>query len=105
MKLYPIRDVIDEAASAGLKEGARDVLRDARERVPVDDGTLRRSGRVVMDNLEATVKFTAPHAWLQHERLDYQHEGGGEAKYLENAAAEYPLAEPVARHVRAVLGG
>ncbi|MGX5772696.1 HK97 gp10 family phage protein [Microbacterium trichothecenolyticum] len=105
MKLYPIRDPIAEAAADGLREGARDVTRDAKRRVPVDDAELRNSGGYSQNELEAIVRFTAPHAWLQHERLDYEHTNGGEAKYLENAATEYPLAEPVANHVKARLGG
>lgn len=105
MKMHSLRDPIAEAAAAGLKEGGRAVLREARERAPEDDGTLKASGRVAADGLETIVKFTAPHAWLQHERTDYAHPNGGQAKYLEQAALEFPLAEPVARHVRAVIGG
>jgi hypothetical protein len=105
VKMYPIRDAVAEAAAAGLKQGARGVLKDARSRTPVDDGELRRSGRVIADDLGVLVKFTAPHAWLQHEKTEYQHPNGGEAKYLENAALASDLAKPVADHVRAVLGG
>lgn len=105
MKLYPIRDSIAAAAEEGLKVGGREVLNEARDRVPVDDGILRRSGKLRSDGLEATVAFTAPHAWLQHEKTEYQHPNGGEAKYLENAALATDLAKPIAGHVRAVLGG
>lgn len=105
MKMNPIRDTISNAASEGLKVGARVVLKEARERAPVDDGGLRKSGRMILDDLDATVRFTAPHAWLQHEKLEYQHPNGGQAKYLESAAIETDLAKPIADKVRAVLGG
>jgi hypothetical protein len=100
-----IKTVVEEGAVAGLRAGGRDVLKEARDRVPVDDGELRKSGRVVTDDMDVIVKFTAPHAWLQHERTDYEHHDGGQAKYLENTALEYDLAEPVAREVRKRLGG
>ncbi len=105
MKMNPIRDPIANAAAAGLKVGARAVMKDARERAPEDDGVLKASGRVVADDLDVLVKFTAPHAWLQHEKLEYQHPNGGGPKYLENAALESDLARPIADHVRAVLRG
>jgi hypothetical protein len=105
MKMNPIRDPIANAAAAGLKAGGREVLKVARERTPVDDGELRQSGRVVADDLDVLVKFTAPHAWLQHEKLEYQHPNGGQAKYLESAALESDIARPIAERVRAVLGG
>lgn len=105
MKMNPIRNAISNAAADGLKVGARQVLKEARERAPVDEGGLRKSGKVTTDDLEAMVKFTAPHAWLQHEKLEYQHPNGGQAKYLESAAIESDLARPIAEKVRAVLGG
>lgn len=105
MKMYPIRDAVANAAAEGLKKSGRDVLKAARERAPVDDGVLRKSGKVTADDLELTVRFTAPHAWLQHEKLEYQHPNGGQAKYLESAALETDIAKPIADKVRAVLGG
>jgi hypothetical protein len=35
------------------------------------------------DNLSAAVRYTAPHAWLQHERREYHHKNGEQAKYLQ----------------------
>lgn len=105
MKMHPIHEVIEGAAIKGLRAGGRDVLKEARDRAPEDGGGLKKSGRVVQDDLEVHVKFTAPHAWLQHERLDYQHPNGGQAKYLETAALDTDIAAPVAKAVRAALGG
>lgn len=103
--MYPIKGSIDEGAEQGLVTGARGLMRDARDRAPEDDGDLKRSARVVNAYPEVYVKFTAPHAWLLHERTEWQHPNGGEAKFLENAMVEYPLAEAVAVGIRAVLRG
>ena len=103
--MHPIHSLIEAAAVKGLRAGGREVLKVARERAPEDEGGLKKSGRVVAEDLEVIVKFTAPHAWLQHEKLEYEHPNGGQAKYLESAALETDIAAPVAKHVRAVLKG
>ena len=103
--LTPILSAVEQASQAGLKEAGREALAKARAKVPVDDGKLRRSGRVITEDLAVTVRFTAPHAWLQHERMDYRHENGGEAKYLENAALDTDVGRIVADAVRQELGG
>lgn len=107
MKYRPLADIVDTAAAAGLREAGRDVLRDAKTRVPVDSGGLRKSGGVSVDRSsdEVAVTFSAPHAWLIHEKTELQHPRGGEAKFLENAALATDVAKPVAEHVRAVIGG
>ncbi len=107
MKYRPLADAVDTAAAAGLRQAGLQVLRDARSRVPVDTGGLRKSGGLSQDRStdEVAVTFSAPHAWLIHEKTELQHPNGGEAKYLENAALATDVAKPVAEHVRAVLGG
>jgi hypothetical protein len=49
------------------------------------------------------VVFRAPHAWIQHERLDYQHPDGGQAKYLETPASDKAVVDKLADGVRARL--
>lgn len=95
---------IEEAAAIGLAAAAREALDDAKQRAPKDTGKLRRSGRVISNDEGAVARFTAPHAYLQHENLDYKHEDGGEPKFLENAALEVQLGEIVADKVRQALG-
>ena len=60
---------------------------------------------MVVDDVGATVRFTAPHAYLQHENLDYQHPDGGEAKYLENAVFDVDLATILAAAIDGADGG
>ncbi|MFD9863471.1 minor capsid protein [Streptomyces alboflavus] len=74
-----------EGAVRGLLLGAEHVLTEARKRVPIDEGTLERSGTVSVDeqDLTAAVAFDTPYATRQHEELTHQHAPGRSAKYLE----------------------
>jgi hypothetical protein len=78
---------IEKAARDALQATAKDVLKVARKKAPKKEGDLRRSGRVLVDDVTVRVSFKDPASWLQHERLDYQHDEG-EAKYLERAVDE-----------------
>lgn len=59
---------------------------------PVEEGTLRASGSVVMvedlNAVEGWVIFSTPYAAVQHERTDFVHPLGGQAKYLEQPLNE-----------------
>lgn len=86
-----------EAAGVGLhNEAERIMTRSKEEFVPVKTGALRSTGHVgeveVKSN-EVVVEMGyggpgTPYAVAQHERLDYQHPGQGEAKYLERPTLE-----------------
>ena len=105
MKIHTARLTdIEEAAMNGLEEAGRHALALAKERVPVDDGVLKRSGKVVRGDLDVSVKFTAPHAHLQHENLEYHHPHGGQPKFLESAALETDVGAFVADAVRKAMG-
>lgn len=55
---------------------------------PVDEGTLRGSGRVEVedrgDTMSVEVSFSTPYAARQHEEVTWNHPKGGKAKYLED---------------------
>lgn len=74
------------AAVRGLKLAAEHLLAESRKQVPLEEGTLERSGTASVDpgSLRAAVAYDTPYAVVQHERLDYQHDGGRKAKYLED---------------------
>lgn len=74
------------AAVRGVTLAVEHLLGEARAKVPLEEGTLERSGTTVIDEekLRGTVVFDTPYAVRQHEELDYQHAPGREAKYLEN---------------------
>lgn len=70
-------------ASEGLRKGLEHVLFEARKIVPLDEGTLERSGKVHVNGLEGAVSFDTVYAVRQHEELTWKHLPGRSAKYLE----------------------
>ena len=95
---------IEKAAREALRDTAKQVLDQAKKNVPVDQGALRRSGKVGVSDVNVYIRFTSPHAWLQHERLDYEHDQGG-AKYLERAVDEIGVEQAIISGVSARLRG
>lgn len=83
----PVARELRQSAARGLLLGAEHVLGVSNDRVPLDEAALQRSGTASVDEgaLDAMVSYDTPYAVPQHERLDYRHAPGREAKYLENA--------------------
>ena len=100
----PVLDMVEKAAQDAMRKAARQLLKRSNELAPRDDGDLIKSGKVVVDDLSVTVKYTAPHAVFQHEHLDWAHDDGG-PKFLERASDEVDLAAVVADAVKGALGG
>jgi hypothetical protein len=73
-------------AAQGLRNAAEHILQVSREQVPIEEGTLERSGRASMDrsSLTAAVSYDTVYAARQHEELTWQHAPGRKAKYLED---------------------
>lgn len=108
MRIYrPILDIVEQAAQDGLREVAEHVLEESNKRTPKDDGDLIASGGVGVDDLRANVAYKSFYATWMHERVDWQHLDGGEAKFLENAveAESSNLVQIMARAARGVAGG
>lgn len=80
------------AATRGLAQAAEFVLGESRKVVPIEEGTLERSGRVTMltENGEpvAAISYSTPYARRQHEELTWRHDPGRTAKYLERPMLE-----------------
>lgn len=76
-----------DGAGRGLYLAAEHGLAEAKRRVPIEEGTLERSGTASVDEAEmkAAVSFDTPYAVVQHEDLTMRHDDGRQAKYLENA--------------------
>ncbi|MFF1790750.1 hypothetical protein ACFVX9_30335 [Kitasatospora sp. NPDC058243] len=72
-------------AADGLEAGMELVLAESRQVVPLEEGTLERSGAAHVDRaaLRGAVSYDTPYAVRQHEELDYKHAPGRTAKYLE----------------------
>ncbi|MFH8530460.1 hypothetical protein ACH4GE_18820 [Streptomyces tendae] len=93
----------------GLRIGAEHLLQVSRDRVPIEEATLERSGVAVVDeaDVSAVVAFDTPYAIRQHEELDYQHDAGRTAKYLEGPLDEEGavILDLIAAQVRRSLRG
>lgn len=100
----PILSTVEKAAQDAMRKAGRELLKRSNELAPRDDGDLIRSGRVVIDDMSMSVRYTAPHAVFQHERLDWEHGRGG-AKFLEVASDEVDIGAIVAAAVEEALGG
>lgn len=75
------------AEEQALQDLADAVLQAAQQAVPVDEGDLRRSGKVTVKGRTARVSFSGPYAVRQHEDLTAKHDRGS-AKYLETPGNE-----------------
>ena len=99
---------ISRAVRNGAREGveaALEVLAEAsRQQVPVDQGDLRDSCRVEMeDDFEGSVVYDADYAIVQHERTDFAHPHGGKAKYLEDPANDSAVLNAMRKRLRAAF--
>ncbi|MEU5302220.1 hypothetical protein ACH4YO_23875 [Streptomyces noursei] len=98
-----------EGAARGLRLAAEYVLGRSRVQVPIDEGTLERSGVASVDehSLTAAVSYDTPYAVRQHEELTWRHDAGRKAKYLEDPLTESAgtVAEIIAAQVRRSLRG
>lgn len=120
-ELTGIQDVMAQVARAienagdlseeGLLDVTVDIGSRAAERAPVETGALRGSMTATVeqdgDQLVGEVRFTEKYAAVQHERVDFRHPQGGEAKYLERAALEKAgqIRSKVAKAYQKLFGG
>lgn len=75
-----------DGGERGLTLATEHVLSVSDEHVPLEEGTLERSGVASVDGLEGAVSYDTVYAVYQHERLDLHHDDPSRtAKYLENA--------------------
>jgi hypothetical protein len=95
------------AAIKGLKLAAEHVLQVSRTVVPLEEGTLERSGTVSVDEtaMRAAISYDTPYAVRQHEDMGLHHAGGRKAKYLEGPLAQEAstVQQIVAAEVRRAL--
>ncbi|NUQ88959.1 MAG: hypothetical protein HOQ43_10905 [Glycomyces artemisiae] len=96
----------EAAASRGLKKGAELVLQRSNVRVPIQEGTLERSGVASVDGLRAAVSYDTPYAKRQHEDMTLRHDSGRSAKFLEKALTEsgQDVLDLIAAEIRRELG-
>ncbi|MDQ0949332.1 hypothetical protein QFZ24_003255 [Streptomyces phaeochromogenes] len=96
-------------AVRGLRIAAEHVLTESRKVVPIEEATLERSGVATVDEsqLTAAVSYDTPYAIRQHEELNYRHDPGRTAKYLEHPLTEQAdnVAAIIAAQLRRSLRG
>lgn len=102
------------AGVEGIEASAEDLLKRSQELCPKDrgwDGGLVTSGRIETDAGEqaARVVYGGPgfmHAALQHEKMNYKHDDGESAKYVEKPFNEQAdsYMKLVADRIRQVIG-
>lgn len=102
-----IRRAERKGAARGLTLATEHVLQESRTRVPIEEGTLERSGTASVDEaaLRGAVSYDTPYAVRQHEDLTLRHDQGREAKYLESAfeGERDTVAEIIAAEIRRSL--
>lgn len=85
-----------DAVGMALMEEAQVMFRNSQRRVPVDTGTLRRSGVIMplqKEGKDWVVEMgyggaAEAYALIQHERPDFRHSDGHTWKYLEGPVRE-----------------
>lgn len=97
-----------QATLEGLQDAAELILAASRDLVPLEEGTLERSGRVTTDGVSrVAISYDTPYAVRQHEDLTLRHTGGRSAKYLERPfmSMQAQVRAIVAQRVKKALGG
>lgn len=86
--LLKLASIAGEAVAQSLNEVAEVTLTDAKERTPVDTGTLKSSGKVsehaTLRKHQAKLTYGTEYAVWVHEQTNLKHRVG-EAKFLEKA--------------------
>lgn len=74
----------------GVTLGAEHLLGASRAVVPIQEAILSDSGTASLDKATATaaVSYDTPYAARQHEELEWEHDAGRTAKYLERPMHE-----------------
>ena len=103
----PILSTVDKAAQAGIRAGVQRIRKRSDELFPKLTGEMVKSGFTRVDDLTGQVGYSDWLATLQHENLDYTHEHGGQAKFLEAAADELMpgVVSDVSDRIRKAFGG
>lgn len=103
-----VLDDIPDAARKGQLLAGEHILGLSRDRVPIEEGTLERSGQVTTDGKgTVAVAYDTPYAVRQHEDLGLRHDQGRQAKFLETALADgkKDALELIAAQLRQALAG
>lgn len=76
------------ALEDGVSDGVEFWLEHANRTVPLEEGTLERSGTASAEGLRGVVAYDTPYAARQHEDTTLSHDSGRRAKWLELTGQE-----------------
>lgn len=79
-----IEAAIKKGSERGLWAAMDRLAMYSKQQVPLDEGTLKASCKVSVENLTGCVSYDTVYAVRQHEELGYSHQRGRKAKYLED---------------------
>lgn len=102
-----IRRRMRRALPDALQAGGEHILAESNKRVPHELGDLERSGECHVEDDTAVITYDLVYARRQHEELEWRHDPGRSAKYLELAAAEHSgeAYEIIAAKLAEAMGG
>lgn len=104
----PVMAEMRSSALDGLEEFAEFCLDESNQIIPIEEGTLERSGIVEMDRNKgvAQISYDTPYARRQHEDTTLSHDEGRQAKFLESTLNRHgpKLGEFIATRVRRATG-
>lgn len=88
-----IQKALKDGTKKGLAEWLMAVQSTAAALAPIRDGMLRSSATITEPSattggVEGAVSFPMVYAAVQHEREDFNHPKGGQAKYLATAVEQ-----------------
>lgn len=92
MNIEAVKDKIEEGKRKGLTLSLQHVLAASDATIPHETGHLETTGDYDIDDsgddLRGSVYYDTVYARRQHEEMDWTHDAGRRAKYLELAALE-----------------
>jgi hypothetical protein len=86
-RLRQFANNLGDGADQGAAMCMQELLARSSQLVPIEEGTLQNTGRVVSGAGGAACGYgtggAEAYAVAQHERVDYRHDNGRQAKFLE----------------------
>ena len=80
-----IASIVSATEGMSARAAAEDLLKRANEHVPYEYGTLESTGGVSVDGPRAAVSYTAVYAAKLHQHPEYNFQGKGQGRWLQNA--------------------
>lgn len=85
-----VEAAVHNSAADGLADALEHLLGASRAVVPIETSFLENTGTTSIDRgaLRGVISYDGPYAVIQHEAMEFVHDPGRTAKYLERPAHE-----------------